>query len=141
MLGFNAVLYRNTGTYGTPVWVALNNVVDLTLGDEMDEVDVSTRGSGGFSQYEPGMRNLDLTFQMLNRAADADVAAIRTAYNNKAAIDMQVLDNLIANDGVGIRASWKVFQFPSGQELRGAQTFDVVMKPCYATNNPALIDP
>jgi hypothetical protein len=74
-------------------------------------------------------------------AADADVAAIRTAYNNKAAIDMQVLDNLIANDGVGIRASWKVFQFPSGQELRGAQTFDVVMKPCYATNNPALIDP
>ena len=141
MLGFNAKTYYNTGTYGTPVWVELKNVVDLTMGDEMDETDVSTREGAGFSEYEPGMRNLDLSFQMINRKSDVYVAYLRDKYTSRLAVDMQVLDDTIAADGVGVRASWKVFSFPSAQELRNSQTIDVTMKPCYATNKPTIVEP
>lgn len=137
-LGLNAKTYRNTGTHESPTWTELTNIVDLTDGDEMEEADVTTRASGGFGEYEPTIRNLSLEFQMVNKAGDTDLAAIRTAYTTRAAIELLILEGPIAEVGVkGVRASYKVFSFAKGQELRNAQMIDVTLKPCSSENAPA----
>lgn len=136
-LGLNAKLYRNTGTYATPTWTEFKNVVDLTASDEMEEADVTTRGSNGFGAYEPTIRNLGLEFQMVNKAGDSDLAAIRTAYGTRASLDLQILEGPIGESGVtGVRGRYKVFTLSNGQELRNAQTLDVTLKPCSDANPP-----
>lgn len=137
-IGLNAKLYRNTASYGTPTWALIGNVQDLTANDSMDEADVSTRGSGGFAEAEPTLRTLELSFGMINKPGDADVAAFLAAYTARSSIDIAVMDGPIATAGSkGVRARYKIFQFPRAQELRGAQTFDVMLKPCADSNPPA----
>lgn len=137
-IGLNGKLYRNTGSYGTPTWTLMTNVQDLTSNDSMEEADVSTRGDGGFAASEPTLRALELTFGMVNKPADADYAAILAAYAARTAIDIAVMDGPIATAGSkGVRARYKVFQFPRNQELRGAQTTEVMLKPCVDANPPA----
>lgn len=136
-IGLNAKLYRNSASYGTPTWVLMGNVQDLTAGDTMDEADVSTRAGGGFAEVEPTLRALELSFGMVNKPGDADVAALLAAYAARTALDIAVMDGPIATAGSrGVRARYKVFQMPRAQELRGAQTFDVMLKPCVDANPP-----
>ena len=47
VLSENAKLYYNSGSYASPTWVEICNVKDVTLSLEKDEVDVTTRCSGG----------------------------------------------------------------------------------------------
>ncbi len=137
MLGLSAKLYRNTGTYGTPTWTLVNNVTDLTGNDSMEEADASTRGDGGFAASEPTLRALELSFGMINKPADTDVAAFLAAYIARTSLDIAVMDGLMATVGSkGVRARYKIHQFPRAQELRGVQTFDVMLKPCVDANPP-----
>ncbi len=138
MIGLNAKTYRNTGSYESPTWVEFKNIVDLEYPDSMQEADFTTRGSNGFSEKEPTLRDLELNFGMVNKAGDADLAAVATAYASRAKLDLQVLDNGIAVNGAkGVRARWKVFSFKKGQPLAGAQTMDVGMKPCVDAHPPS----
>ena len=45
LLGLNAVLYRNTGTYGSPTWVAVTCVSDLKVDPVYDTAEIPTRAS------------------------------------------------------------------------------------------------
>jgi hypothetical protein len=130
-LGLNAKLYRNTGTFAMPTWVEVSNVQDLELGDDMTEFDASTRGGGGFSEAEPTLRNLDLTFNMRNDITDTHMVALRTAYAPPAAVDMQILDGPIATVGShGVRARFKVFEFGKPQNLADGQFLNLRLRPC-----------
>lgn len=137
-IGLNAKKYRNTGTFASPTWVEFKNVVDLDVGDEMDEAETTSRASGGFKESEPTIRSVDLEFQMVNKPADADLLAVRTAYAARTSIDIVALDGPIADPGShGVRARYKVFKFKKGQKLKDAQMIDVTMKPCCDTNPPS----
>ena len=139
-LGLNAKLYRNTGTYGTPTWTEVTNVVDSSVGDEMEAADVSTRGSGGFKEEEPTLRAVSLSFQMVNKAGNADLIALRTAYAGRTSIDMVALDGPIATAGSnGVRAHYKVFSFARSENLREAQMIDVSLRPCSAAEAPTMM--
>lgn len=141
-IGLNAKTYRNTGTFGTPTWTLMTNITDMTLDDSMDEADTSTRGGGGFSASEPTLRNLELTFGMINKpGTNAEFEAVLDAYTGRTSLDLAVMDGVITTIGQrGVRARWKVHQFPRAQELRGAQTIEVVMKPCIDDTNGPPVD-
>ena len=47
-LGMDAKLYRNSGSFGSPIWTEVTNVKDLTLNLEKGEADVTTRANGGW---------------------------------------------------------------------------------------------
>jgi hypothetical protein len=129
-LGLNAKLYRNTGTFAMPTWVEVTNVQDLELSDDMTEFDASIRGGGGFSEAEPTLRNLELTFNMRNEIADTHMIALRTAYATRAAVDMQVLDGPVATVGThGVRARFKVFEFGKPQNLADGQFLNLRLRP------------
>lgn len=136
-LSINAKMYRNTGTYAVPVWVLMNNVGDLTLSDSYDEANVTRRASGGFSETEPTLRNVELSFSTFNIASDDDFTALLAAFTGRSSIDIAVLDGLVATSGTrGVRAHFKVTSFNRNQNLADVQGFDVTMKPCHAANAP-----
>jgi hypothetical protein len=140
-LSINAKLYRNTGTYASPTWVEVTNIGDVTLSDSYEEANVTRRASGGFSETEPTLRNLELSFQTFNIAADADYLAFLDAHTGRTAIDIQVLDGDRTATGTrGVRAWFKVTSFTRNQSLSDVQTFDVVMKPSQSANAPVNVN-
>ena len=138
VLGMNAKLYRNTGTYGTPVWDLIGNVKDVTLNLETGEADVTTRANNGWRATEATLREASVDFEMIWDTGDTDFTALQTAYFANTSIEFLVLDGLVATTGSqGLRATCKVFNFTRSEALEEALTVSVSIKPTYATNAPA----
>lgn len=132
VLGYNAKLYRNTGSYGSPTWDECPGVKDLTLNGERDKVDVSTRGGGGFREYVPGLADHSVSFNMNWDNADSDLTTIRTAFSSATAnsLEFLVLEGGSATSGnQGLRAKMGVFGFTRNEPLDGALTVDVELAP------------
>lgn len=139
-IGLNAKLYRNAGTYGTPTWTAIDEVHDLTLDDSMGEADVSVRAGGGFELTEATLRKLSLDFDTPNIAANANIIALRVAYETRAKIDFAVMDDAIASSGAhGVRFYGKIFNRNEGQDLDDAQRLEWTIKPTYDSQAPVVM--
>ncbi len=136
-LGMDAKLYRNTGSYGSPVWNEVKNVKDVTLNLEAGEADVTTRGNGGWRANIATLKDASLEFEMVWDTADDDFTAIRTAFLTNAAIEFAVLDGPVATSGSqGLRASMAITNFSRAEPLEEAIKVSVTAKPTYATNPP-----
>lgn len=136
-LGLNARLYRNTGTYSSPVWNEVRNVKDLTLSLEAGEADVSTRGNGGWRANIATLKDASLEFEMVWDAADDDFTAIRTAFLTNAPIEFAVLDGAsTASGSQGLRATMAITNFSRNEPLEEAITVNVTAKPTYSDNAP-----
>ncbi|MDP1798389.1 MAG: phage tail tube protein [Planctomycetaceae bacterium] len=136
-LGMDAKLYRNTGSYASPVWNEVKNVKDVTLNLEAGEADVTTRGNGGWRANIATLKDASLEFEMVWDTADDDFTAIRTAFLTNAAIEFAVLDGPVATSGSqGLRASMAITNFSRAEPLEEAIKVSVTAKPTYATNPP-----
>lgn len=135
VLSENAKFYRNTGSYGTPTWDLINNVKDLTLSLDKDEVDITTRGSGGFKEFIDGMIDASIDFGMVWDTEDTDFAAIRTAFFAKTAVEFLILDGLVATTGSqGLRVTCMVKSFTRNENLGEALMADVTLRPVKNAN-------
>ena len=136
-LGMDAKLYRNTGSYGSPVWNEVKNVKDVTLNLEAGEADVTTRGNAGWRANIATLKDASLEFEMVWDTADDDFTAIRTAFLTNAAIEFAVLDGPVATSGSqGLRASMAITNFSRAEPLEEAIKVSVTAKPTYADNPP-----
>jgi TP901-1 family phage major tail protein len=136
-LGLDAKLYRNTGTYATPVWDEITNVRDVTLNLEAGEADVTTRGNNGWRATVATLKDGSIEFEMVWDSADTDFTAIRDAFLNKTAVEMAVLDgDVLITGSQGLRASFMVTSFSRNEPLEEAITVSVTMKPTYSANPP-----
>ena len=79
-LGLDAKLYRNTGTFATPVWDIIGNVKDLTLNLETGEADVSTRANNGWRATVGTLKDASLEFAMVWDTGDTDFTEIGRAH-------------------------------------------------------------
>lgn len=138
VFGVNCKLYRNTGTYGSPVWNLCDQVRDVKLALPANEADVTTRLNGGYKAAEPVMIDAAVEFEMPWDPADTDLMALKTAFLARSAVEMFVLDGLVATSGSrGLRATMKVFDFSRDEGLENAAMATVKMKPCLAAQPPA----
>lgn len=138
VLGMNAKLYRNTGTYGSPTWDLVPNVRDLTLNLETAEADVTTRANSGWRATVPTLREASIEFEMVWDPSDTDFTAIQTAFLAGSTVEFLVLDGLQATTGSqGLRASCAVLGFTRSEPLEDAIKVSVKLKPTYATNAPS----
>jgi hypothetical protein len=138
VLGLNAKLYRNTGTFGTPVWDLVTNVRDLRLNLEKGEADVTTRGGNGCEQIVATLKSATIEWGMLWDTGDTDFNAIRDSFLNDTTVEFLVLDGLVATPGSqGLRAICMVNRFTRNENLREALTVDVAAKPTYNANAPS----
>lgn len=140
-LGMDAKLYRNTGSFGTPVWVEIKNVKDVTLNLEKGEADVTTRANGGWRATVGTLKEASIEFQMVWDTDDANFTAIQQAFFGNTAIELAVMDGAMTDaDSEGLRASFEVFNFTRNEALEEAIMVDVSVKPTYSANPPAWIN-
>lgn len=110
---------------------------DVTVNDEMSEIDATTRGSNGFTNSEPGLRTLSLEFELVYEPQDAGFKAIQEAYRTRKPLALAANDG----DGGGIDADFKIFQFPVARPLDGILTVSVVAKLCMSERAVAETNP
>lgn len=135
VLAEDAKLYYNTGTYGSPTWTLIDNAMSLTLNLSKDAVDVTTRASAGFKEYVDGLIDASIEWGMLWDTEDAAFTAIRTAFFNKTAIEILVLDQEYDNTAAqGLRAICMVENFTRAENLGEALTVSVTVRPVANSN-------
>lgn len=137
-LGKDAKAYRNTGTWGTPVWDEVPNVKEVTSDISAGEADASSRASGGWESTLPTLKAATVEFQMNYDLGDADFTAIKNASLNGTVIDMWFLDGSSATSGnQGLRAEFSVIGFVRNEPLLEVMTVDVTLKASTVNgNNP-----
>ncbi len=136
-LGMEAKLYRNTGSYESPVWAEVENVKDLALNLEAGEADVTTRANDGWRATIATLKDASVEFGMVWDTEDADFSAIQDAYFDGTSIEFAVMDGDIETEGSeGLRATMAVTGFSRDEPLEEAITVTVTIKPTYADNPP-----
>ena len=139
-LGLDAKVYRNTGSYGAPIWSEMPNVRDLTLNLTKGEADVSRRGSGGWDAMRGARKSASIDFDLLHRdgiddTADRDV--LRDSFLSGDPIDLAIMDGDIDTAGTeGLRAVMEVFSFTRNETQTEAITYTVNVKPTDSDNPP-----
>ncbi len=137
VLGMDAKLYRNTGTYAAPNWDEVTNVKDLTLNLEKGKADVTTRANDGWRANAGALKEASVEFDMVWDTSDADFTAIQEAYFDNTSIEFLVLDGDVAVAGnQGLRATMDVMSFTRNEALEEALTVSVKIEPTYADNAP-----
>jgi hypothetical protein len=107
-LGINAKVYRNTGTYGSPTWTAIDLVRDASMNLPWDFGEASARVTK-VKLYAP--TQIDFNIQITVRMDDADTAynALWDAMVTPVALDLLVLDGPVTTEGVrGVRCHFYV---------------------------------
>ena len=132
--GIKAITYRNTGTYGSPTWTAINLIRDTNTPTPWDLQDASVRATR-VKLYHP--TQIDFNASMVIRADDADAGynALADAAISGTAMDLLMLDGPITTEGVrGIRAHFHVSNNNDPQEIGGIvyKTFD--LKPGFSSD-------
>lgn len=141
VLGMNAKLYRNAGTYASPTWTLIGNVKNLTLNLESAEADVTTRSNAGWRATVPTLKDASIEFEMVWDTADTNFEAIKDAFLTNATVEMLVLDGLVATVGSqGLRATCNVVSFTRNEQLEEALMVNVTMKPGFSANAPAWFE-
>jgi len=136
-LGLDAKLYRNTGTSGSPTWVEMTNVKDLTLSFEAGEADVTTRGNAGWRATLAALKDASIEFEMVWDTADAAFTAIKDAFFGGTSVEFAVMDGDIETTGSqGLRAVMSITNFSRSEPLEEAISVSVTAKPTYATTAP-----
>lgn len=142
VMGKDAKFYRNTGTVASPTWNSVDNCRDLSLGDSMTEVDVSSREGGGFVETDVGLQALELSFQMIGDYGDADFVALQTAYYARTPIHFATASGAIASAGTQyVKFAGKITKFEKGEELDGVTMYDVTIKPTRASESGSRVLP
>lgn len=142
VMGFEAKLYRNTGTNASPTWNEIGNCRDLSLADSMTDVDVSARDGGGFAMSDVGLQTLELTFQMNANYGDDDFTALQTAYYARTPLLFAVASGPIAQAGTQyVKFAGIITGFARSEALDDAGRYDVTIKVTRATEAGTLILP
>lgn len=137
VLGLDAKLYHNTGTYGTPTWDEVTNCRNVTLNLEKSDADVTTRGGSGWRQTVTTLKDGTVDFNMIWDTSDTDFIAFRDAWLNNTQIDCWVLDGDSTTTGnQGLRAEFEVANFTRNEELEDALNVDVSLRPGFSSNAP-----
>lgn len=136
-LGLAGKLFRNTGTYASPVWNEIGNVKDLTLNIEKGEADLSVRANNGWETIVATLKKASVEFTMVYDTADDDFTAIQTAFFSDAQIEFAIMDGAMTTGAQGLRASCEILKFGRNEPLTEGMTVPVSIKPGYSSNAPA----
>jgi hypothetical protein len=124
VLGKDSKAYRNTGTFGTPVWTEIPEVADLKDSSQAHKTAGRRRASGIFAQYAITEIDVAISFGIFWDLASTNFVALRTAFYAGTEQDMVILDGSItsgAHQGLRLSAAFTKFE-----DDQGLQSFDKV---------------
>lgn len=138
LLGLDAKVYRNTGTYGSPTWVEWDWIKETTLSATKSEADATTRANGGWKAIIGTLKDASLEIVAPHDTADAQYLACFQAYFSGASFDLVVADGPIATVGTrGLRASFEVMGFDRSDPIEDVKMNTLSLKPTYSANAPS----
>ncbi len=130
VLSESAKTYYNTASYATPTWSEISNIANLSLNLDKDEIDLTTRGSGGFKEFVDGLIDAGIDFDLVWDTSDAAFTAIQTAYFAKTAVEFLILDGDEGTTGSqGLRVTCMIKKFSRSEQLGDALKVDVTIRP------------
>jgi hypothetical protein len=133
--GKDFFLYRNSATPGTPTWVEIENVRDVTRTLEKSLADASVRGSSYRLQVGT-LKDLSVEFQMVYDDEDVDVDALEDAFQDDSNIEFLTLDGPIGTVGSkGLRFMGQVTNFSVNEALEDVGLIDVTLVPGFDSAN------
>ena len=127
--------YRNTGTYGSPTWTAMNLIRSVTPSMPWDMVEAGSRETRA-KLYAKARADLGISFDM--RADDADTgfnAVADAAVSPTTLLDLMFLDAAITVEGArGFRAQWNINLTGQPQEIDGSVYDSFEAKPGWSSD-------
>jgi len=114
------------GAPGAKATTLTGNIKDAKISMTSEEEDVSDRDSDGWGETVPVSKTAEITFQMNNIDGDPFVGVLTNAFMNDTAVAILALDK---ENGRGLDADCMVSRFELDQKLKGAQIYDVTLKP------------
>jgi TP901-1 family phage major tail protein len=79
-VGKDYLLYVNTGTAYVPVWTLVGGQRGASLGMTAEEIDASSKTTGGWTATLPGMRSWNIDLDGLMLLQDAGIEALERAH-------------------------------------------------------------
>jgi len=140
-LGLDAKLYYCVaGIGGSPTWVELTNVKNVTLSLTKGEADVTTRANKGWKATAGTLKEASIEFEMVWDTKDAGFKAIKDAYFDGTLIGIAAMDGPVSGaDSSGSQGLWAdcmITDFSRDEPLEEALSVKVTAKPTYSTNAP-----
>ena len=148
ILGMNCKLYYQTtgtraawpGTGPAPNLALIGNVKDLSLDLSVGEADVTTRGNNGWKATLATLKDGSVDFDMVTDASDTPFTALQTAFLAGTTVAFAILNGLSTVTGTqGLWADCTITNFSQEQNLDGAVTTKVTIKPTYSALAPSWI--
>jgi hypothetical protein len=134
-LGMDGIVYYNSATWGTPTWVAVNNVGDVTLPMEAGEAEIKRRGSA-FTEYLVALLDVGIEFSMPYDGTDTAWLKIAQTFFDRGTIDLLVMDGAVdVNGSQGLRMTAIITGFPKDEPLEEGMAFSVTAKPAPNAND------
>jgi hypothetical protein len=128
-LGTNAKLYLFDSSLTK--YDAIDNVTDVTISETYEEANVTRRASLGFTEIEPTLNGIEISFTMQIVDEDDTLDVLLLAYTTRADVTLLALEDVVTNlDAAGFEGKFKVFSATRNQALGDSQTIDFVLKPC-----------
>ena len=133
--GYTAHIYYNTGSYGSPTWSAIDIITDPDLPMKFDEIESTTRASGGVKEFEPGLIDLGFSCKIKSDESVTAYTALETAVLARSSVDIMVLDGGSTTNGSrGYRFDAKIFDWGQPQAIADELYNTLVLKPCPSSN-------
>lgn len=117
IIGMDCELFHNSGTFITPVWGQCDAAKDVSIEVQVNEVDASRRGSGGWRQNETTLKEATVNATFVKDKDDATFVAIESAFRSNSSMEIAVLDGANAVGTDWLTAKWKVTQWNESQGL------------------------
>lgn len=134
--GIDAKAYVNTGTWATPVWAELTVVRDLTQTLNIEEFDITDRGSD-FRKSLMTLLASEVSFDVPWNKTDAVLEDIIDAWKARSTVEMAFMDEAIATTGAeGLHAHMGVFGFTRRENRAEGQIVEITMKPSDGDDDP-----
>lgn len=136
-LGIEGKLFRNTGSYASPVWNEVKNVTDLSTTIDKSEADFSSRSSR-WKMIRGALKEAGVDFELRYDPTDEDWIALNTAFLADTAIEFWIADGPSGIEGTaGLRFSAEILKWGRNEPLEDSMTTPCTIKPCPSANDPA----
>lgn len=139
--GISNKIYRDTAaSWATPTWDEITAAKDVKLTGNLSLAEVKARLSG-YMQNLPGIRTVQIKFNMIADSSIADYNILRDAWTNATPLIYAMADQAIATSGADyFKLTAYVSEFSVTQNLEEANMVDVTLDVAYSANVPVWTD-
>ena len=141
--GHGMNLYRNTGTYATPVWALVDEVGDVSIPDLKRGLAELKRRANGFTKNLASLiQSISIEFRLHFGLDATQYDAIVADFFAGTAREWAVMSGPIATVGsIGLRCPVLVEDFPWDQPLEDVSGHDVRLASAYMLSESTEVDP